>query len=244
MKCLNGKICLITGGTSGIGKASVECFTEAGAIVVFTGRNEQRGQEICNSIEREGRKAYFVRCDSRKINDLENLVSYIGRKFGRLDVLFCNAGLFHTGPLEEYFLEEWEEIFNVNVTSCFSLVKFALPYLEKVKGNILVNASVAGMQSYAKGKSFSYSASKSALIQFTRMLALNYGKRVRANCICPGIVDTPMFKGNDISVYNERIPLGYVAQPMQIAKVARFLVSDDADYLNGVVLPVDGGVSL
>lgn len=244
MNSLENKVCIITGGTSGIGEASVRCFAKAGATVVFTGRNKEQGMKIERQERQAGLEVEYVKCDSANKSELEDVVKYTVQQYKKLDVLFNNAGLFHTGDLENYSLEEWNEIFSVNVTACFNLVKAALPHLKKAKGNILINASVAGMQSYAKGKSFSYSASKSAVIQFSRMLALNYGKDVRTNCICPGIVDTPMFKGDDISIYNDRIPVGYVAKPEQVAKVACFMVSDDAEYLNGVVLPVDGGASL
>nr|MCR4961313.1 SDR family oxidoreductase [Lachnospiraceae bacterium] len=111
-------------------------------------------------------------------------------------------------------------------------------------GCILNNASVAGMQSFASGKVYAYGASKAAVIQFSRMLAKMYGDRIRVNCICPGVVDTPIFINRDFSRYESIIPMKRVAKPEDIAKAANFLVSDDAGYINGAVLPVDGGQSL
>ena len=127
----------------------------------------------------------------------------------------------------------------------FYVTRYAKPYLLESKGVILNNASIAGMQHYAAGRSYAYSASKAALIQFSHQMAKNYGEEgIRVNCICPGIIDTPILGDRDRSVYAQRIPLGYVADPKEVASVAVFLVSDDAKYVTGAVLPVDGGASL
>ena len=127
----------------------------------------------------------------------------------------------------------------------FLVTRYAKPYLLKSKGVILNNGSIAGLQHYAAGRSYAYSASKAAVIQFSHQMAKNYGADgIRVNCICPGIIQTPILHGRDPKIYEERIPLGRVGTPKDVAKTALFLVSDDAAYLTGVVLPVDGGASL
>lgn len=127
----------------------------------------------------------------------------------------------------------------------FYVTRYAKPYLLASKGVILNNASIAGMQHYAAGRSYAYSASKAAVIQFSHQMAKNYGEEgIRVNCICPGIIDTPILGDHDRNVYADRIPLGYVVKPEEVTKVALFMVSDEAAYVTGAVLPVDGGASL
>lgn len=123
--------------------------------------------------------------------------------------------------------------------------KYAKPYIVKEKGTIINNASIAGLQHYAAGRSYAYSASKAAVIQFSHQMAKNYGEEgVRVNCICPGIIETPILGDRDPKIYAQRVPLGRVGTPEDVAKVVKFLVSDDAKYLTGCVIPIDGGVSL
>ncbi len=142
-------------------------------------------------------------------------------------------------------IDDWRKTFDVNVTGMFLATKYAKPYLLESKGVILNNGSIAGLQHYAAGRSYAYSASKAAVIQFSHQMAKNYGEDdIRVNCICPGIIETPILHGRDPKIYEERIPLGRVGQPEDVAKVALFLVSDDAAYLTGTVINVDGGASL
>lgn len=127
----------------------------------------------------------------------------------------------------------------------FYVIKHFKPLLFCCKGCIINNASIAGMHSYIAGRSYAYSASKAAVIQFTRQMALNYAEEgVRVNCICPGIIDTPILGTRNREEYAQRIPLGYIGKPEDVANVVSFLASEQASYLTGVVLPVDGGVQL
>lgn len=119
-----------------------------------------------------------------------------------------------------------------------------LDLLLENNGKILNNASIAGVHYFTPGKSYAYAASKSAIIQFTRMLAKNYARKIRANCICPGIIDTPIYISLDVQTQTERIPVGRVGTADDVASVANFLVSDDADFINGAVIPIDGGQCL
>ena len=147
--------------------------------------------------------------------------------------------------IERMPVEDWKKTIDINLTGCFLTTRYAKPHLVKSKGVIINNASIAGLQHYATGRSYAYSASKAAVIQFSHQMAKNYGEEgIRVNCICPGIIETPILHGRDPKIYEDRIPLGRVGTPDDVAKVVLFLVSDDASYLTGIVIPIDGGASL
>ncbi|HZK53584.1 MAG TPA: SDR family NAD(P)-dependent oxidoreductase [Desulfosporosinus sp.] len=241
---LDGKVAIITGATSGIGEGCAKKLAEEGATVVLAGRNELRGEIVQKAIVATGGTAKFIYCDTSKEESIIAFIKAVINVYRRIDILINNAGIFFTGPLEDLKSEHWDKMYDVNVKGCFLMSKYTIPYLISTKGVILNNASVAGMQSYASGRSYAYSSTKAAVVQFTRVLALNYGKDVRVNCICPGIIQTPIFEGRDVSASASKIPIGRVGTPEDVAKVVLFLVSDDAAYLNGVVIPVDGGLSL
>lgn len=246
MQKLLGKTAIITGGTSGIGAASAELFAQHGAQVVVSGRNERSGQEVVERIRAQGGEAAFVACDVTREEDAANLIKKTLQQYGAIDILFNNAGVFYPSvEIERLPTAEWEATFHTNITGCFWVTRYAKEALMQSKGCILNTASVAGMQSYAAGRSYAYSASKAAVIQFSHMLAKNYAEEgIRVNCLCPGVIHTPMLHGRDPQIYAERIPMKRVGTADDVAKAALFLVSDDAAYLTGVVLPVDGGASL
>lgn len=245
MNKLDGKVALITGGTSGMGAASALRFAQAGAIVVIGGRNEEKGQELVRLIKDEGGSAFYYCLDVADDESVNLFVESALSACGKIDILFNNAGIFPPAPvLENTQISDWDNIMNINMTGIVRMTKLCIPYLEERKGVILNNASVAGMQSFASGKTYAYSSSKAAVIQFTRMIAKNYGAKVRANCICPGVIDTPIFINRDFSRYYDSIPMHRVGTAEEVAKVANFLVSEDASYINGAVITVDGGMSL
>ena len=161
-------------------------------------------------------------------------------------MLFNNAGIMlDSKEIERLPGDEWHKTFSTNIDSIFYVTKYLKMLLVQSKGCIINNASIAGMHSYVAGRSYAYSASKAAVIQFTRQMAMNYAEEgVRVNCICPGIIDTPILGDRDRKVYAERIPLGYVGQPECVADVVYFLASNEARYITGAVIPVDGGASL
>lgn len=243
---LDGKVAIITGSTSGIGASCARLFAQNGATVVLSGRNSELGLTLEKEIIESGGKALYIKCDITKEEDVKALIQSTIDNFGRIDILVNNAGTFLPSvEIERLDYKQWKETFEVNIDGYFLASKYAKPYLITSKGVILNNGSVAGMQSYASGRSYAYSASKAAVIQFSHMMAKNYAPEgVRVNCICPGIILTPILHGRDPKIYEERIPLGRIGTPEDVAKVALFLVSDDASYLTGVVLPVDGGTSL
>lgn len=245
MNSLEGKVAIITGGTSGMGAASAICFAKAGAMVVIGGRNKEKADEILDIIGKDGGNANFFYLDVSSDESAVEFVEKVSREYGRIDILFNNAGVFPpTSVLEQIQISDWDDILNVNMTGIVRMTKLCMPYLEETRGVILNNASVAGMHSYASGKTYAYSASKAAVIQFSRMIAKNYGAKVRTNCICPGVIDTPIFINRDFSRYYNSIPMHRVGTVDEVAKVANFLVSEDASYINGAVITVDGGMSL
>lgn len=243
---LNGKNALITGATSGIGEAIATLFAEEGATVIIVGRNEDKGTRVVKNIEDKGGIAVFFRCDVTKIETVKELRDEYEKKYSTLDILVNNAGILITDTLEDIKEEDWELVFDTNVHSAMRVTQCFIDLIEKSKGNILNNTSIDGLQSLTRGRAnYAYCASKAAEIKFTQQLALNYTPRgIRVNCLCPGVTETPFFTNRDFTRFNEKIPMGRVAQPEEIAKAALFLVSDDASYISGATLTVDGGASL
>lgn len=243
---LEGKAAIITGATSGIGEATARLFAEHGARVALCGRSREKGEAIAEGITKAGGEARFFACDVASEESVAAMATQAAAAFGAIDILFNNAGtMLPSVEIERLGYGQWQETFNVNAGGCFLVSKHARPYLQQSRGVILNNASIAGMHSYATGRSYPYSASKAAVVQFSRMMAKNYGEEgIRVNCICPGVIRTPILHGRDPKIYEERIPLGRVGTPEDVAKVALFLVSDDSAYVTGAVLTVDGGASL
>ena len=240
-----GKVVVITGATSGIGEATAHRFADYGATIILIGRNKEKGLELQSALSLKT-KVEFLQCDVSDEGQVKLLSNYIAGCYHQVDVLFNNAGvMLPSMEIERMPFDDWEKTFQINVNGTFFMCKYLKELILKVKGTIINNASIAGMQHYAAGRSYAYSASKAAIIQFSHQMAKNYGEEgVRVNCICPGIIDTKILGDRDRSVYAKRIPLGYVAGPEKVAKVVVFLASPDADYLTGVVLPIDGGASL
>ncbi|WP_298065698.1 SDR family NAD(P)-dependent oxidoreductase [uncultured Mailhella sp.] len=246
MEKLKGKVALVTGATSGIGEACAKLFAAHGARVVLSGRNEERGQAVARDIRAAGGEAKFIACNVASEEQVKALVHDAAASYAGLDILFNNAGvMLPSMEIERMPVEDWRETLDTNLTGYFLITRCAKPYLLASRGVILNNASIAGLQHYAAGRSYAYSAAKAAVIQFSHQMAKNYGEEgVRVNCICPGIIQTPILHGRDPKLYEDRIPLGRVGTPEDVAKAALFLVSDESAYLTGVVLPVDGGASL
>lgn len=243
---LDGKIALITGGTSGMGEAFCKLFAEEGAITIIVGRNTDRGNEIKREIIEKGGKADFYQCDVTDLCAVTRLKEYVENEYGKLDILVNNAGILITASLEEIEEENWLKVFDANTHSIMRVTQAMIGLVEDAKGTILNNTSIDGLQSLVRGRAnYAYCASKAASIKFTLQLALNYTpKGIRVNCLCPGVTETPFFTNRDFSRFNDAIPMGRVGKPEEIAKAALFLVSDDASYISGAVLAVDGAASL
>lgn len=246
MSKLNGRVALITGGTSGMGEVFAKKFAYEGASVVIAGRNREKGNKVAEEIENNNGKAEFFFCDVTSEESVCKLREKFTKKFEKLDILVNNAGILLTASLDELEENDWLKVFDTNMHSVMRVTKRFISLIEDSGGNILNNASIDGLQSLTRGRAnYAYCASKAAVIKFTQQLALNYTpKGIRVNCLCPGVTETPFFTNRDFSRFNSAIPMGRVAQPDEIANAALFLVSDEASYISGAILNVDGGASL
>ncbi len=239
---LDGKIALITGGASGIGEATARLFSEAGARVLIVDIDLPRARQVAGEL----RDAEAFKCDITDEQEVATLFSRIDR----LDVLFNCAGIGLVGTAEETELPDFRRLFRVNVDGTYLMTKVALPLLKASRGSVLNMGSVAGLVGVKRR--FAYCATKGAVIAMTRQLAVDYPTEVRANCIAPGTVDTPFVDGYLEKYHrhekekvrmelNERQPLGRLGRPDEIAKLALYICSPAADFMNGSVVPIDGG---
>jgi NAD(P)-dependent dehydrogenase (short-subunit alcohol dehydrogenase family) len=247
MKRLEGKVAVVTGGSSGIGLATARRLAEEGAHVFITGR---RQAELDAAVKQIGRQATGVRGDVGSLRDLDDLYAEVKRQHGRIDILFANAGTAELAPLGAITEEHFDKIFGVNVKGLLFTVQKALP-LFRDGGSIILNASIVA----SKGLEASsvYSATKAAVRSFARTWTVDLkGRGIRVNAISPGPIDTPgidnlgqtreqieEFKKNVVAA----VPMGRMGDPDEIAKAALFLASDDSSYVTGVELFVDGGMA-
>ncbi|HXJ34479.1 MAG TPA: SDR family NAD(P)-dependent oxidoreductase [Candidatus Eisenbacteria bacterium] len=247
MRRLEGRVAIITGAAAGIGRASMERFADEGAIVVGADVDDG-GAALAGEIERTGGRAVFVRTDVTRDADLEALVRTAVERFGRLDVLFNNAGVGTYVPFDRLAPADWDRTQAVNLRAVYRACQIALPHLRSGGGVILNTASQSALEGQAMNEA--YCASKAGVVALTRSLAREYGPHgVRVNCLCPGGVDTALLRGFlgvagiDAAQVAKQVPLRRIARPAEIAAVAAFLASDDASYVTGVALPVDGGAT-
>lgn len=241
----DGKTVLITGATSGMGRASAKRFADEGAYVIAVGRSTERGEKLQNEIIAGGGQALFIKCDVSDEKQIIELKEKVDKEIGHLDILFNNAGIWVLATLDEIDSEFLHKVFSTNLDSIFLMCKYFMPLLQKSKGNIINNASMGGLDGFVSGRSqYAYASSKAGVIKFSKLMAKNYAKEVRVNCICPGIIETEIYTNRDFSRFNDSIPMERVGTPEEVADVVLFLASDEASYLTGVVLPIDGGASL
>ena len=242
---LTGKIALVTGGSSGIGLATASQFIQEGAFVYITGR---RQAELDAAVESLGTQAKGVRADASRLTDLDALYAEIQKDRGRLDVLFVNAGGGSFAPLGQITEEQFDQTFDTNVKGVLFTVQKALPLIPD-GGSIVLNASIVSVQGTPN---FSvYSASKAAVRSFARTWTSDLKQRkIRVNVVSPGPIDTPGLSGlaqneeQKNALYAQLaadVPLGRIGKPEEIAKAAVFLASEDASYITGIELFVDGG---
>jgi len=241
---LEGKIALVTGGNSGIGLATAKQFVNEGAYVFITGRREA---ELDRAVKEIGRNVTGVQGNVANLGDLDRLFAQIKREKGKLDIVFANAGAAQFASLGEITEEHYDALFNGNVKGVLFTVRKALPLLPN-GASIILNASVAG--STAPSPEWSvYNATKAAVRSFARSWTTDLkDRRIRVNAVSPGYVDTPPWHSKEageetIKTISKTIPLGRFATPEEVAKAVVFLASDDASYITGTELFVDGGFS-
>jgi NAD(P)-dependent dehydrogenase (short-subunit alcohol dehydrogenase family) len=241
---------LITGGTSGIGEATALLFAREGAHVAITGRNEKRGHAVTEAILKDGGEAVFLRTDVRKLADCERAVQETVKTFGRLDILFNNAGVFYPHDTLECSEQEWNEQIDINLKGTFLMSKAALPGMIAQGRGVIVNNS-SGWGIVGGDKAVAYCASKGGVVLMTKAMAIDHGRQgIRVNCICPGDVVTPMLpldanmrglKWEDYLAGCANRPLGRFGTAEEIAKAVLFLASEDSSFMTGAALVVDGG---
>jgi NAD(P)-dependent dehydrogenase (short-subunit alcohol dehydrogenase family) len=248
---LKDKVAVVTGAARGIGRASAMLFAQQGAKITVADTRPEAGQEAVNLIERSGGQACFSLTDVADEAQVRIMIESTIERWGRIDVLFNNAGIVVVKLLEEMTEPEWDRVMAVNLKSIFLGVKYAVPYMRRQGGGVVLNtASISSFVGQLRTPA--YVASKGAVMLLTKSLALDYGcDNIRVNCLCPGITDTPMLRehlasrGNTDAAIRERVdrvPLGRMLTPEDIARAALYLVSDDSDGITGIAHVVDGGL--
>ena len=246
MARLADKVTLITGGGSGIGRATCLLFAKEGATVSVADYDKEGGQETVQQIQTGGGSASFIQADVSQSADVQRMISATIETYGRIDVLFNNAGI--EGPsakLANYPEDAWEKVIGIDLTSVYLGMKYVIPHMvEQGGGVILSTASVAGLVGFPG--SGAYAAAKAGVINMTRMVALEYAnKNIRVNCICPGIIATPMAERVIGERPEEQVvrmePIGRLGKAEDIANAALFLASDESSFATGAPFIIDGG---
>jgi NAD(P)-dependent dehydrogenase (short-subunit alcohol dehydrogenase family) len=254
---LSGKVALVTGAGSGIGKATALLMAREGARVAVLGRTEAELRETVAAIEAEGGEGLAIRADVSDPALMRDSVEAVIERWGRLDVLFANAGVNGVwAPLEELEPEEWSRTIAINLTGTFLTLKYAVPYLKKQGGSVIVDASINGTRVFSNTGATAYASSKAGQVALAKMVALELAPfRVRVNVICPGAIETKIGENtehrdiDDLGVPVE-FPKGWhplrgrLGTADQVAQVVLFLASDAASHVTGTELWIEGGESL
>ena len=249
---LSGKVALITGGGTGIGRAIALAFAREGASVAVAGRRLEKLREVINEVHKQDAAGLAMECDVTRARDVDRAVKGTVERFGRVNVLVNNAGTLHVSTVEGISEEEWDRVMTVNVKGPFLMSRAVLPEFRKCGGGVIVNlGSVLGL--VAVKDRAAYCASKGGVTMLTKAMALDHAhENIRVNCICPSIVETELVQGVfDQSEQGQAlrkarvatIPLGRIGQPADVAEMAVFLASEESSWLTGTAIPLDGGVT-
>ena len=253
MDRLQGKVAVITGAAKGIGQAAARLFAAEGAKVGLLDIDEPGGEAVTEAIRDQGRDALFAACDVSSASEVRRAFDAVLERYGRIDVLYNNAGIGYSagitvGTAEDMPEENWHRVLDVNLKSVYLTCKHVIPVMRRQGGGSIVNtASIMAFQGIPGAEA--YSASKGGIVAMTRAMARNLAKAgIRVNVICPGTVDTPMIEPitSDPEWHTQRCeatPLGRIGQPEEVARVALFLASDEASFVTGSILVVDGGIT-
>ncbi len=258
MGALQDRVAWVTGGSSGIGRATALAMARAGASVAVHGLNDQEITEVVNQIEGEGGRAMGVRADVSQAEEMEEAARRIVRHFGRIDVVFANAGINGVwAPIEDIKPEEWDQTLGINLKGTFLTIKYAAPELRKRRGAVIICASVNGTRMFSNSGATAYACSKAAQVTMTKMLALEMADDgVRVNAVCPGAIQSGIHEKTvqrnteevkePVEFPEGKIPLtdGQVPEADVVADVVVFLASDAARHVTGSVIFVDGAQSL
>ncbi|MBI4284724.1 MAG: SDR family oxidoreductase [Chloroflexi bacterium] len=246
---LADKVAIITGGGSGLGKAASLLFAQEGAKVVVAQRTVATAEKVETEIKKRGGKAVFVRTDVSVAADVQNLIKETLGQYGKIDILYNNAGIEQMRASVENIEEStWDNVFDINMKGYFLTAKYAIPIMKKARYGIIINVSstlglrpIPGMAAYC--------STKGAIVSFTKALAIEVAPAIRANCICPAAIDTPLQRRLSGGLGYEnfkkeaagRTPMGRLANPEDVAYAALYLASDESKMITGQVIYVDGG---
>jgi NAD(P)-dependent dehydrogenase (short-subunit alcohol dehydrogenase family) len=251
---LTDKVAIITGATSGIGKATADLFASEGAHLVITGRRAALGEALATQLGSIGARCTFVEADHTRLADCERVVEIALREFGRIDILFNNAGIVTGGTAETTSEQAWNDTLDINVTAVWHMCKLVIPHMKRAGGGVIVNNG-SDWSVVAGRDALPYIASKGAVGMMTKAMALDYaGDNIRVNAVCPGDtlverwLEKGYFQGSDPVSIEEalkesaaHIPMGRFGKPEEIACAVLFLASDDSSFVTGHLLLVDGG---
>ncbi|MGA2978889.1 MAG: SDR family oxidoreductase [Terriglobales bacterium] len=247
---LSGKVALITGGASGIGRATARLFAREGAAIVLADVNVDAGKRVADEIAQSGGRAFFEPADVTRAADCRQLVERAVREFGRIDILFNNAGIIRRATVLDLSEDDWDRVMAVNVKAIYLLSREVIPHMQKAGGGTIVNTA-SGWGLAGGAKAAVYCASKGAVVLLTKAMAIDHGpQNIRVNCICPGDTDTGMLReearqlGDENSRFlaeSAKRPLGRIGTPEEIARAALYLASDASSFVTGTALVVDGG---
>ena len=248
---LNNYVSIITGGATGIGKATVETFAKEGAKVIFCDTNKKQGLLNQKKFNSMGLDTFFIQADVSNETDVKKMINFVVKKFNKIDTLFNNAGIEQpVTPSHKVDVKIFDKIISINLKGVFLCSKHALPIMmEKKSGAIVNNSSISAFANV--GGNIGYASSKGGVMSLTRVLAVEYAKyNIRVNAVCPGVIDTPMNERNLKRAVNKSqlkkkwktvTPLGRVASPYELAQTVLFLSSNMSSFVTGVGLLVDGG---
>jgi NAD(P)-dependent dehydrogenase (short-subunit alcohol dehydrogenase family) len=246
---MQDKVVIVTGATSGIGRATALLFAENGSQVIAIGRNEKELNLLKDEVDAKNGKIQIVLCDIRETTQVERIVIKIFETFKRIDVLVNSAGIISSGSIENTTLEDWDNMMNINLRASFFMMQQCVPYLEKTVGNIVNVSSVTGPRAFPGV--LAYCVSKAAVDQLTRCSALELApKKIRVNAVNPGVVVTNLHKksGMEDEKYAAFLehsktthPIGRVGEPHEVAELIYFLASEKAGWITGATYEIDGG---
>jgi NAD(P)-dependent dehydrogenase (short-subunit alcohol dehydrogenase family) len=254
---LRDKVALITGAGSGIGKAAALLLAREGAKIGALGRSEDELQETIDQISGGGGQAIPLIADISQPDQMKRAADQLAQRWGRIDIVFANAGINGVwAPIEELEPEEWDKTLNINLKGTFLTIKYAVPYLKRQGGSVIVTSSVNGTRIFSNTGATAYSCSKAGQVAMTKMLALELAQdKVRVNVICPGAIETSIDENTEQrDLEHVRVPVEYPegSQPLargpgsseQVARLVLFLASDASDHITGTEMWIDGGESL
>ncbi|MCB0618882.1 MAG: 3-oxoacyl-ACP reductase FabG [Saprospiraceae bacterium] len=247
MKRLAERVAIVTGAARGIGKATALTFAREGATVVVWDVDEKAGQAVAQALRQEGPASLFQKVDTSDLGACEAAASEVVRQFGRIDILINNAGITRDATLKKMTPEQWQQVIDVNLTGVFNCTKAVYPHMaEREYGRIVTASSVVGL--YGNFGQTNYAATKAGVIAMSKVWAREFGrKNITVNAVAPGFINTEMMATipqKVLDMFAEKTPLGRLGEPAEVAKVYLFLASEEASFVTGAVLSVDGGITL